>query len=288
MCPFLDDEDDCGLQEEASPTLEPERNRLSFLKNDRKFFLVGVGASITAFCVVAYIMYSNTKPLDLEELPVIRADNTPFKEKPTNVDEVKHQDKIVYDNISGDKRKIEEKVVASSEEIISIPEIEKGESLSEEEKKNIIQAFDDLAPEKEYKINYVKKDKAIKTGNLTVVEDAPPINRIREQENKRNTKQQQKSLLPETKNKEKKVPSSGLMVQIASVHSKSSAEMEYNRISLKNKYLSEFGKKIQRVDLGEKKGIKYRVQVGPFESKEEAAKIISNLKNNGCAAYITK
>ena len=43
------------------------------------------------------------------------------------------------------------------EEVLSIPEMDVSESLSVEDKKTIIQAFDNLAPDKEYKINYVEK-----------------------------------------------------------------------------------------------------------------------------------
>ena len=79
-----------------------------------------------------------------------------------------------------------------------------------------------------------------------------------------------------------------IMVQIASVLSKAEAEREYQRILVKNQFLKNKGKKIFKVDLGETKGIRYRIQVSPFRNKEEAKKIIDALKANGRSAYISK
>ncbi|MDR1982579.1 MAG: SPOR domain-containing protein [Holosporaceae bacterium] len=302
MCPFLDDEDDYPI--DIPKTSETKRNfRSNFFKNDRSFFIIGGGASVVAFCIVAFIIYYNSRPIDLEELPIISADSTPFKIKPPASEQVKHQDKTVYDNISGDKRKVEEKIAQPPEEILSIPEVEVGESLSDEEKQNIIKAFDDLAPQKEYKINYVKQGVSkIKSDNLVVVENEyrPPINKI-EEKNKveeikpslvaKKQKQRLKDVVEKTSNTadvESGNRSSELMVQIASVTTKSAAEAEYRRILLKNKFLKGWGKKIFKIDLGESKGIRYRIQVGPFKTREEANKVVSLMGKSGFSAYISK
>ncbi|MDR0678606.1 MAG: hypothetical protein LBF44_03680, partial [Holosporaceae bacterium] len=276
MCPFLDDEDDYPI--DVSETSETRKNfRSSFFKNDRIFFLMGGGAFIIAFCVVVLVMYYNSRPIDLEELPIISADDTPFKIKPPISEQVKHQDKTVYDNISGDKRKVEEKIAQSPEEILSIPEMEVGESLSDEEKQNIIKAFDDLAPRKEYKINYIKQSAPkIKSDNLIVVEDdeyRPPINKVDEAKPPlapKKQKQRLRDIVEKAGNNVEKTSINkvrendanderGPMVQVASVTTKFAAEAEYRRILLKNKFLKGYGKKIFKVDLGETKGIRYRI-----------------------------
>jgi cell division protein FtsN len=297
VCPFLDDEDDYAV--DIPETSTTKRNfRSSFFKNDRIFFLMGGGAFIVTFFVVAFIMYYNSKPIDLEELPIISADGTPFKIKPLTNEQVKHQDKTVYDNISGDKRKIEEKIAQSPEEILSIPEVEVGESLSDEEKQNIIKAFDDLAPKKEYKINYIKQGRGakIKSDNLIVVEDEyrPPINKVEEARSAppaaKKQKQRLKDMVGETSDKISEVNNlnGGLMIQVASVSTKSAAEAEYRRILSKNKFLKGWGKRIFKIDLGETKGIRYRIQVGPFKTKEEANRTVSLMGKNGFSAYISK
>ncbi|MDR0968463.1 MAG: SPOR domain-containing protein [Holosporaceae bacterium] len=299
MPPFLDEED--YATEAPNPPEPTGGSRSHFFRNDKKFLLIGGAASIVAFCVVAYILYSSSKPINLEELPVIKADETPFKIKPEKNEQVKHQDKTVYDNISGAKRKTKEKIAQPPEEVLSIPEIESGESLSDEEKKSIIQAFDELAPEKEYKIKYVKKDiPKIKTENITIVEDEvrnPPIHRITAETKTppappKKTKQRLKDIMEQavrpTNDDARISRGGGAAVQIASVATKPAAEAEYNRIASKNKFLKSFGKKIVKVDLGKTKGIRYRIQVGPFKTRKEAEKVVSAMAKNGFHAYVSR
>ena len=312
MCPFLDEEDDFDDYRDDKDDLilrprEDNRFKSRFLKDDKKFFIIGGSASIIAFCAVMYVMYSNNKPIDLEELPVIKADTTPIKVKPTNNLMVDHQDKIVYDNISGIKRSSsEEKTVLQTEEDLSINEIDSDGDLSDEEKKKIIQAFDDLAPDKDYKIKYVKSQQ----GDSKYVADAkkiriieqdngsPPIKKIEEAEKPKLTAKDKKhkgktkdlvaSAVKEKKDTATTRGGGSVMIQVASVSTKSAAEAEYKRIVRKNKMLRGVGKKIVRVDLGKPKGIVYRVQVGPFKDKPEAQKMVSSLKNNGFYSYIPR
>ncbi|MDR2794604.1 MAG: SPOR domain-containing protein [Holosporaceae bacterium] len=168
MCPFLNEENNLDEYDNYSPNNNDPKLSLEnieqspssyLLQDDKKFFIIGGVASVAAFAAVAYFMYSNSKPVDLDELPVIHANTTPLKVKPSQEDHVGHQDKIVYDNISGEKTAaVAVKTIPPPEEVLSINEIDSEVSLSDEEKKNIIKAFDDLVPEKEYKINYVKSE----------------------------------------------------------------------------------------------------------------------------------
>lgn len=230
MCPFLDEEDFDDYEEVIeAPKREKEPGvEFSFLKNDRKFFVIGGLASLVAFSSVVYFLYTNSKPVNLDDLPVVKADPTPIKVRPQNNTQVQHQDKVVYDNISGDMHRRDEKecVISQPEEILSISEMDSDGVLSPEEKRKIISAFDDLAPadtEKEYRVNYVKdrkqkneqrqydrqdyddgfgnsekKERII--GDLKIVEDdpsLPPIKRNIEQKKRDN----ESSLKTEVKNK---------------------------------------------------------------------------------------
>jgi cell division protein FtsN len=293
MCPFInEDENDDAMP--VTPSSEDNVGfRSQFFKNDKKFFLIGGGASAIAFILVAYLIYSNSKPINLEELPVIGADDAPLKVKPEANAQVEHQDKTVYDNISGQQRNIEEKIASPVEEILSIPEADVGESMSEEEKKGIIQAFDDLAPEKEYQIQYIKRGAtSAKSSNLFIAEEErPPIKKLEEKKSPASaskSKAQLEKSKSELPRRNAVASGGGPMVQVASVATKSAAEMEYSRILSRNKFLRGLGKKIVKVDLGEKKGIKYRIQVGPFKSKGEADKIVSEMRKNGFSAYISR
>jgi cell division protein FtsN len=293
MCPFINEDENDDAMPVISSSEDNVGFRSQFFKNDKKFFLIGGGASAIAFILVAYLIYSNSKPINLEELPVIGADDAPLKVKPEANAQVEHQDKTVYDNISGQQRNIEEKIASPVEEILSIPEADVGESMSEEEKKGIIQAFDDLAPEKEYHIQYVKRGATrAKSSNLIIAEEEhPPIKKLEEKKPPASTSkskaqlEKSKSELP----RRNAVASGGRpMVQIASVATKSAAEMEYSRILSRNKFLRGLGKKIVKVDLGEKKGVKYRIQVGPFKNKGEADRIVSEMRKNGFSVYISR
>ncbi len=305
MCPFLDDEDFEEYEEIIDGAEKEVQRKTSFLRDDKKFFIIGGSASVIAFCSVAYFLYSNSKPIDLEDLPIIQADPTPIKVKPQKNTQVNHQDKIVYDNISGDKRKKEEEhVIAQPEEVLSISEMDSDGVLSEEEKQKIINAFDELAPEKEYKINYIKdgtkensNHRVVESGNVKIVEEKslPPINRVESKERNNATtnnnvkdKKHKAKLADLVDQKASSAKVGTVMVQIASLPTKGGAEVEYKRIANKNKFIKNYGKKIYKVDLGRAKGSTYRIQIGPFKNNAEAQKVVSALKSNGCFAYISR
>jgi hypothetical protein len=301
MSPFLDEEenDDDYDQIDEQKLDEHRTLRTLFLQDDKKFFLIGGSAAVVAFGVIAYVLYSNTRQIPLDELPVIKADATPLKMKPQHNEQISHQDKVVYDNISGSTRaSTVEKIIPPNEEVLSINEMDSSEHLSEAEKKNIIQAFDDLTPEKEYKINYIKssvpktvdQSHLIKSNGIKIVEkELPPIKKIDGDDSR---KKQKISSMTESKVEGKPLQTPGvygdnIMVQVASVGTKTSAEAEYKRISNRNKFLKNFGRKIIRVDLG-KKGIRYRILIGPFKKYGDAGKVISQLKNSGFSGYISR
>jgi len=345
MCPFVEENEE-GLDYKVVSDSEFERGSVShFFKNDRKYLFIGGTAVAVVLIAIIGILNSRMAPVNIDELPVIQAERTPIKEKPVKNNQVKHQDKIIYDNISGNQRKVVEKIADQPESVLSIPEIDMSESLSAEDKKSIIQAFDDLAPE-EIKINYVEKhpkvnqpigqesydsltDKENETlrrlknkrrltarekrqletltnkisnsykSEISVEETAlPPINvsvgnSVNTKTSKKKKRRLKDSIADRTSNQKlaEEVSRSrrgDIMVQIASVETKASAESEYNRLVRKNRFLKGKGKKIYKVDLGPDKGVRYRIQVGPFKNKTEAKKIISAMRDNGCMAYISK
>ena len=345
MCPFIEeDEENIGYDSVSDSGFD--RGLVShFFKNDRKYLFIGGTAVAVVLIAVIGILNSRMTPVSIDELPVIQAEKTPIKEKPLQNNQVKHQDKTIYDNISGNQRKVVEKIADQPEAVLSIPEIDMSESLSDEDKKTIIQAFDDLAPE-EFKINYIEKhpkiDQSVNQenyGSLTAAENAtlrklkrktrlsakerkqleiltdkisnsykseisieetdlPPINMsvnnsIKSRSSKKKRKRLSDSIADRTSKQKlaegvSRSRRGSIMVQIASVGTKASAESEYNRLVRKNRFLKGKGKKIYKVDLGPDKGVKYRIQVGPFKNKTEAKKIISAMRDNGCKAYISK
>ena len=200
MCPFLEENDD-GIEGEPFSKSGFERGMISgFLKNDRKYLFIGGTSVAIVIGSMIWLISSNLTPINLDELPVIQAEKTPIKEKPLANKEVAHQDKIIYDNISGDQRPIIEKIADQPENVLNIPEVDVSESLSEEDKKDIIRAFDELAPEKEYKINYIKDDQPIDEVNIS--ERAYDFAGISHEENMRLRKLKNKAQLTLEESKE--------------------------------------------------------------------------------------
>ena len=340
MCPFIEDNEEDVIYNADSEQRFDKGMVSQFFQNDRKYLVIGGTAAAVLLIAMIGVIRSSVTPVNIEELPIIRAETTPIKEKPIKNDQVKHQDKIVYDNISGNHRKVVEKVASQPEKVKSIPEMDVSESLSAEDKQTIIQAFDNLAPDKEYRIDYVEEHPPISSklvqGNYSSLTDSENetlknlkrkkqlseeekkqlnyltnkisnsyksgvkteeiVSPINPANNKRTRKRRPrlKDLVATKANKEKLAKDVTLarkgtvMVQIAAVSTKAAAEMEYKRLVSINRFLQGKGKKIYKVDLGPEKGIKYRIQVGPFKNKTEANKIISAMRDNGCSAYISK
>ncbi len=338
MCPFVEDNEEDIIYDADSEQKFDGGMVSQFFQNDRKYLIIGGTAVAIVLIAMIGIICSSMTPVNIEELPIIRAETTPIKEKPEKNNQVRHQDKVVYDNISGDHRKVIEKVAGKPEEVLSIPEMDVSESLSAEDKQTIIQAFDNLAPEKEFRINYVEKHPSINSKlvqeNYTSLTNAENET-LRKLKSKKELSEQEKTELsyltqkisnsyksgikkdiaanPSASNQKAKKKRHSLkdviatkikkeklakdvsrarrgtiMVQIASVSSKAAAEREYKRLISLNRFLQGKGKKIYKVDLGPEKGVKYRIQVGPFKNKTEANKIISAMRDNGCAAYISR
>lgn len=290
--PFLDD-DEGYYSEDNAGSFEP-RGRRNFTLGYKNFYLVGGIASLGAFLLVIAYMYNSNKPVDLGELPVIQAENAPVKVKPTENKQVEHQDKIVYDNISGNTRVLKEKIAPTPEE----PEIDEFRAnsndnsvLSQEEKDSLLKEFDDLAPrkippvsaeEKQQLTKHTPEAPAIVPAKKTYKNPGKSIREVTIDSLQKNKKRQQTDL---TESAPQKYEKGTVMVQIAAVDSKVAAEAEYKRFLRKNKTLKNAGKRIVKVDLGSR-GIKYRLQIGPFKNQKDARKVISSI--NGFSAYISR
>lgn len=125
MCPFIDEDnflDDSPYDHKENNSVHKNAISSYLLQEDKRFFVIGAAVSVIVFFIAIYMIYSNSKPVDLEELPVISADNTPIKVKPDHNDAVKHQDKVIYDNVSGNERKAPEHIVELPKNINNVEE----------------------------------------------------------------------------------------------------------------------------------------------------------------------
>jgi Sporulation related domain. len=77
-------------------------------------------------------------------------------------------------------------------------------------------------------------------------------------------------------------------VQVASLPTETAAEKEWNRIQAKcTKDLNGHDHRLMRVDLGKPKGVRYRVQCGPF-ARPDAVQKCRNMQHNGVNCLVVK
>lgn len=124
-----------------------ESDDISFekLKSDKLVYAVGGVAVLCVLGIFAYLFTDHQKSVDVEELPVIKADYRPIKER---INAVKsHEDKKIYTYITtGNEQPVKKpQVIKQKDSVVSINELDKSQ-LTEEDKKMILKAFEDLAP----------------------------------------------------------------------------------------------------------------------------------------------
>lgn len=193
------------------------------------------------------------------DLPLIRADETPFKIKAEDqgIPGIKHQDKLVYGRIRSDQN------APQVEHILPDPEPPISVSDKEEDTVKMVERFE---PEDDSLTKIVKAlppseeppSKGITSISDLIGEDALP---------------------PKSPPSTKAKVVGTTLIQLGSLKSYDLAESEWARLSKKHKDLiGGLESKIQKVDLGEDKGIYFRLRTGPFENNAKATAICTSLK----------
>ncbi len=238
---------------------EPEKDGWFRFSSPLKY-VIFIIILIALIVVIWYLMSPARRSFyNPNELALIRADETPYKVKAQDqgIPGVKHQDKLVYSRIRGDQNNPPVEHILPDPEPPLVP-------------------VKDVSPSVKMVEQYTPNDVDFdKSGEPTLTEEpmkeaAKPISSIED-------------LIDDTPEEkpisEKKVVKGNIFIQLASLKSFDLAESEWSRISKKHKdILANFEPTIQKVDLGADQGIYYRLRTGPFESKEEAKKACSRLK----------
>lgn len=215
------------------------------------FIVLLVGVVI----IVWYLASPTRRSYNPSDLALIRADDAPFKVKAKDqgIPSVSHQDKLVYGRIRESQNK------PMVEHILPDPE----QPLTHlEEDSTTLKMVNQYQPED---LDFEKvSDSPIKEepSSIASIED----------------------LIGETPKEkppvEKKMAKERIYIQLGSLKSYDMAEAEWGRLSKKHKdILGELNPVIQKVDLGEDKGIYYRLRTGPFESDEKAKNVSAALKD---------
>jgi len=257
-------------------TFVPDRDDRLWRESDQKgrfristplwyaiFVLVLVALMIGLWC----FFVSKKQGVDKVEIPLIRADQIAYKIKAEDqgVPSVKHQDKLVYGRIRGDKN---EPLV---EHILPDPETPMAQVQEATETLKMVQQYqpDDLEIEK---ITEAPPSSSFASIEDLIEEGLPPKKKEFEQ-----------------KAPEKQATKGNVFIQLGSLKSHDLAESEWERLSKKHKDIfGDLKPTIQKVDLGEEQGIYYRLRTGPFNTHEKAALVCASLKERKVECLVSR
>ena len=264
--------------------------------------------AIAGFITLAWYAYrTGTESLQIEELEVVKADESPLKEQPEDPGgwQFPHKDKTVYDTIA--TREKEQPMAATTmpapEEPVERPvegknteawinkryQEQKTSKVGVEEvkaaEKQKAAAEAAMKKEKEAKAKakaeaeIAAKEKAAKKAEEkakaeAAKKDAPkPVEKVEKE-----TSQPTKKEAAVVATKQKSV-SGGPRVQLGAFKSQKEADATWGRIMKKHKsLLGNYDHDVVRADLG-KKGVFYRLQVVPFESASAAKSLCKQLSS---------
>jgi hypothetical protein len=217
--------------------------------------LVLLAGLLYAVWTLSHLSFKQNLPL-----AVIEAESGPFKTRPEQDETLKipHQEKTIYDNLEQSKdtsQKVEKIVQRPEEPLIKPP------SLSE----NFFNAFIDQKP---------LTSKILTQETSHESSDKLP--------KKKHAFKIHKPLSTKIKGKgiQKSLESRFYHLQVSGYTSREEAKEAWKKLkddeSVKN-FLARFEPQYQKFDLGAKRGIEYRINIGPFATEEEAFYLCSTL-----------
>lgn len=281
---FLD-----GLDEDFDMDREPSP------KFRKVLYAVLVVSVLGGFSTLAYYAYQfGRKPMDTTQLQVVKADTTPYKEKPLDPGgmEVPNRDKTVYDSIAGSQSKAlpkVERILPPPEEPVKPSQVVY-ESVTDGNTKSrevtVTNSREALLANKALGNNEIKpvvikaEDKEEAPATTKVALSMKPISEEDLKAAPKTSKfSEQPAVVPTASSAEARY-----RVQLGAYRSDADAAKEWTRLTKvypgELKGLKYF---VERKDLGEK-GIFYRLQAGPFENSSDARQACKKLIENkqGC------
>lgn len=256
--------------EKRSEALEIIKKKPTLSHNLTNF--ISIILVIICFGLILWYGYKlHSKPTELSELPLIKADHAPTKVKPADPGGmiIPNTDKTIYENMgtNGSNKDNLPKVA----KILSNPEepIDRDSILSEE-KPEVSEVVEAEAPVP-VELNAVKE----------VVVEKP----LKKEE-------KLKIITKETTNKlktpNKQILKNKYKVQLASFKSNMEAESEWQKIKKRNaKLLSKYQYQIEKKELVSK-GTFYRLQIGPFANNAAAHNLCKALIAAGQSCLVVK
>ncbi len=284
---------------------EPPRNGLGFLGNvgpKAAFFIVLIAL---AFMIgVVWKLYAGGGSNQGQDVPIVRADDNPFKVEPDEPGgmEIPYKDSTIFSSLNNENEDRVENLLADEDEEEPMPRSQLFAGLNTDENPveidgdlDIIAEGDEVVTEDQERIAQMTEDaeeiveEVIDDGVESVM--PPPPEQIREGEVDDATTEAVMDIeeTPASASEPTPAPiatsSSGdYVVQLASVKSMKGADSEWKKLVAKYpSILSGYNMNIETADLGEK-GTFYRIQAGPV-SKDKATATCNAIKAinpNGC------
>lgn len=234
---------------------EPEKTRWFRFSSPLRYIIFLI-LLILLLVGLWYLIAPSRQWYNKADLALIQADQTPYKIKAEDqgVPSVKHQDKLVYGRIRADQ------TGPVAEHILPAPE----EPLPQIKEEGPIKMVEQYTPED------ADLDKtAGETAQKKPEEASPGLISIED-------------LIENTaaENSEaEKIEKGKVRIQLGSLKNYDMAEAQWKRLSQKlPTVLAGLEPVIQKIDMGEEKGIYYRLQTGPFENSQKAAEACTHLK----------
>ncbi len=269
----------------------------------RIFIVIGILVLISIIIAVvsAAIPSGKNSEADMAPVPIIRADSTPYKIKPEDPGGMKvpNKDSTIFETLKGEqeenkvenlledesdtaasvaREEVASKVIAKSEPITDINDLELDSEPAEEElsvppKTSVEPVAQAVAKVETAKVETIKKEPKEAASIIdTLKADSKP-----------------KELpVPKTETPKAVPVASGgsTYIQLAAVKSEAEASSQWAKFKAKNPELGALSMRTQRADLGEK-GIFYRIQAGPLSSAN-ATKTCAAIKGRGGSCIIAK
>lgn len=236
----------------------------------RPIVVLAIVALIVVFAGVVFFAYKQgLKQGAQDNPPVIRADDTPTKVAPTNPGgiEIPHQDKTVYDRISGDKSPGQD-----TEHLLPSPE----EPMAMKQP-----TTPPAAPPAVSQTPSAPSANPAPSGNVTQ-QTLPPASMQSAPQSQAPSAPVEKT--PPAATAPAATPAGGYVVQLAAFRDEPSARAEFRKLQKKFPVLAGLSADIQKADLGAK-GIYYRLR-GGYMDKAKAADLCTGLKAQGQACLV--
>jgi len=233
----------------------------------RPIVVLAIVALIVVFAGVVFFAYKQGLKQGAQgNPPVIRADDSPTKVAPVNPGgiDIPHQDKTVYDRISGDKSPAEgtEHLLPSPEEPMAMKPPSGPEAAPAPQTPAAPSPAAPSGAVTQQSLPPVSTQPATATPAPTAPEAAAPV----------------KKTAPSAS------AAGGYVVQLAAFRDEPTAQSEFRKLQKKHPALAGLSPDIQKADLGAK-GIYYRLR-GGYMDKTKAADLCARLKAEGQACLV--